>query len=206
MNLTYRLTLAAVLAASVAAPAARAQTFIDTDTLVTTALTKNVALGSAGTNPVLTLNNVGGTTGSIDYHFVAYSGSLVMNGGTIFGDVYAFNSSNLSFLGGTVNGNIFAYTNGVLDFFGSNLTATAASSAIAGFRGVTISGNLTSGTAINKTIYLHNDSNAVVELNGANTGLGFVPSITPEPGSVALLVGLGVTGAGFAAKRRRARA
>ncbi len=211
MNLKSRVAPAAALLALAVAPAAHAQTFFGTTVTVTTAVTHDAAIGFSGkdangnyTGPAN--NTVTLATGSsVDYFLNAYNASsLIMNAGNITGDVYAFDSSSLTFRGGTVSGNIFAYTNGTLDFDG-NLTPSSVTSIVPGFRAVNVSGTLADGiTTINKTVYLHNSSTARFNINGGSTIFGS-PSITPvpEPGSVALLLGLGVTGAGFAAKRRK---
>ena len=50
---------------------------------------------------------------------------------------------------------------------------------------------------------LDQNSNIVATGPQGTTGFASGPTITPEPGSLALLVGMGVTGAGFLSRRRR---
>ena len=164
-----------------------------------------------------TVNLVSG--GSVGGYLYAYNSSTVnVSGGSVGNDLVAFSSSTVSVSGGSSNG-LFAYDNstvsvsggtfgqsnginfydrttGAFTLIGSNLTAVSLG-ADTNFSGTdyALFGTLQSGT--NLSGYKINVQSGARMFTLQNT-----PAAVPEPGSIALLIGLAVTGAGFAGKRR----
>ena len=181
----------------------------------------NVTLGSGGSighdahaflNSAFTImgGTIGGSLSGYD------TSTIIINGGTVAYSVFADNNSTINVNGGTFLNRFQAFNNGVfnisggqfpsitafgnsaLNFYGS-LTDTLVS-ANSGYQGAysqyVLSGKLWDGTDV--TGVLLNIANAgsvsVKFLNVAPTN-GITSA--PEPGSIALLIGMGLSGAGF---------
>ncbi len=147
-----------------------------------------------------TVNLVSG--GSIGSYLDAYNSSTVnISGGSIGSYLLAVDTSTVTISGGTfgkANGvvNFFDATNGAFTLIGSNLTATSlGADKNQGGTNYALSGTLQGGT--NLLGYVIN-----VNVGARMFTLQNTPAAVPEPGSVALFVGLGVTGAGLLARRR----
>ena len=162
------------LALMIAGNAAHAQIIISNDTTINTVYSSDIFIGLLGESPTVNL----------------------VAGGQVSGGVYLYNSSTFNYRGGTITLNrITASSNGVINFFGSGLTAETQGNdpTFGDYYGV--SGTLTDGTQLNNAqVYL--SDNATFKLNNA-------AAATPEPGSVALLVGMGVAGVGVLRRRNR---
>ena len=92
---------------------------------------------------------------------------------------------------------LYAQDSSTLNFFGNNLKARLTST-LGGVDTYTLSGTLTDGSDL-AGIQMIIAGSATYTFNG---GLGLPPPV-PEPGSLALLCGLGVMGAGLLCRQRR---
>lgn len=182
---------------------AQQSNFISTDTTLNSAdpLTGGVIVGYAsandlnnGTNPTSpTVRLVSG--GSVDSLLALNSSNINASGG-MSGFLTASDSSIINVSGGSI-GSLEVASNGTINLFGTGQITTLVTANNGGFSQYSLSGLLSDGTIlINKVLLVQNGSNARVTLN--NT-----PAAVPEPGSVALLTGMGVTGAGLLARRKR---
>ncbi len=148
---------------------------INTDTTVDYAINDGLYIGDGAHAP--TVNLVAGSS-------VLYS--LIVSG-----------NSTVNISGGTVGNGIFLNDDSIANFFGTELTSNFL------YRDrdsnfYAISGTLSDGTVLNEQQFV----------TSGNTSFAFkapVAAATPEPGSVALLVGIGVTGAGVLRRRRKSR-
>ncbi len=180
--------------------------------------TVNLVSGGSIGNHLYTTNsstlNVSG--GSIGYNLVAYSSSTVnFSGGSTTYELAALDSSKVSMSGGNVGSFLGAYSNSTISvsggtfgqYYGVNFyDSTAGSFTLIGNNLTAANlgvGNIFGGTNYALSGTLKNGTNlSGYVLNLAN-GSTFTLQPVPEPGSVALLIGLGVTGAGWVARRRR---
>lgn len=125
------------------------------------------------------------------------SGTVNMSGG-LAPFLSAFNSGTVNFSGGDIYA-LYAYNNSTVNIFGSNLTDTLINPDDGRSSEYVLNGTLTDGTILNnKPLLVQNGSSAIVTFNG-----NIVINAAPEPGSVALLVGLVTVGAGALRRRRR---
>ena len=164
----------------------------------------NMNANVGGKLSALNTSTVNINSGTLAYALFADNNSTVnINGGMFNNSLEAFNSGIINVNGGTFS-NLFAYDSSIINLYG-NVTAMLTNANANGFSQYTLSGSFSNNAiAANTTLNVFNNGNARFNITNVNA-LGGVGAV-PEPGSVALLVGLGVTGAGFAAKRRRARA
>ncbi len=146
---------------------------INTDTTVDYAINDDVYIGDGMHAP--TVNLVAGSS-------VLYT--LQVSG-----------NSTVNISGGTVGSNIFFNDDSIANFFGTGFTSNLLARDD-GFNLYTISGTLSDGTVLNGKQF-------VTSGNGSFAFKAPVAAATPEPGSVALLVGMGVTGAGVLRRRRK---
>ncbi len=145
--------------------------------------------------------------GTLSYALFADNFSTVnINEGTLSNVVDAFNNSTVNVRGGNFQ-TLVGFDNSVINIYGS-VTATLTNPAF-GYQGAysqyTLAGSTSTSTlGPNTFLNIVNNSGATFHLLRGPSVADITP--VPEPGSVALLLGLSVAGAGFAAKRRRQRA
>ena len=130
--------------------------------------------------------NVGDGTHSPTVNLVA--------GSSVNGLVGVYGNSTLNISGGTIVAGIFPQDNSVINFFGTGLSSNFLFDLGDGDNAYTISGTLSDGTVL-RDKQLVTSGAATFTLNNA--------AATPEPGSIALLVGMGVTGFGVLRRRRK---
>jgi len=129
-----------------------------------------------------TVDMSGGEIG--DILEAADSSHVNMSGGRIVGFLLAANTSVVDISSGSVRGNLAAWNSGTINFFGTGLSDTLLNANYFGFSEYTLSGRLRDGTIIDsKNLYIQN-TGAQFTLNN---------SAVPEPGSIALFVGLAGT-------------
>jgi hypothetical protein len=180
-----------------------------------TSPTVNIVSGGGFTG---SLNTFGGSitnfSGTVPAAQLTDTSTLNVSGGVINGVVVALLNNTVNITGGRVGqltlrnqsrGNVSGGTIGttlrvvnssVLNFFGTGLGETLVNPDASGYSQYTLSGLLADGTSIaGRTLYVQ---------NGTGTAT-FTEVSTPEPGSVALFVGMGLSGGVFLRRRRSAR-
>lgn len=191
----------------------------------------NVILGSNGSigHDVQIFNNssfyatssIGGSLSAYDYTAVTVASGTTLayalfadnhstvniNGGTFSNVINAFNNSTLNVRGGSFS-TLVGFDSSVINLFGTNIMVTVNDPNF-GYLGAYTQYKVTGkfgNTAIADNTFLNivkgSGATYAIFSGSTNQDVGAVP----EPGSVALLLGLGITGAGFAARRRRQRA
>lgn len=138
-------------------------------------------------------------TGSITVNFTGTvsfaAGYSSSNGGTLF---VAYNASSSNYVLTQFNSLDLNLANNGGSVSGLLFTATVSSTTSPdyyGYQAFTLNPAYYSANATN-------DGGATNSTAFSNFSVTVTPAVTPEPGSAALLVGMGVTGAGFLARRR----
>jgi len=154
------------------------------------------------------INVSGGTMGTLvanvttDYQGNPL-GSCIVNvtGGTVTGDINAFNDGILNLYGGVFGGALRAAEGGTLNIYGSGLVASLLNSNAAnGYSVYALSGTLDDGTVLaNADLKVRNDG-----VTYGHSSFTLV-NATPEPGAYTLMLGLGVSGVGLWRRRRVSR-
>ncbi len=152
------------------------------------------------------INVSGGTVGALvangSTDYLGNSlGSCIVNvtGGNITGEVDAFNQGILNIYGGLFAGGLRAAEGGTINIYGSGLVASLINpNYINGYSLYSLAGTLEDGTALNV-------NNFRVRNDGVTYGHSSFHLINavPEPGNIALLVGLGMSGMGLLRLRRK---
>lgn len=144
----------------------------------------------AGGNSMVTVSG-----GNIAEGFTADgSSTLNLTGGSIFNDLYSSGSGKLNISGGSIHGNLHTANSSALNLYGM-VTATLTNPNNNSNSQYTLSGTLSDGNSVNGVLlFIQNGSSARVAINGF---------AVPEPGSTALLISMGLTGAGLLARKRR---
>ena len=134
--------------------------------------------------------------GVINYYLRANSGTINVSGGTINSGLYSNNGGTLNVSGGALT-DLIAYGDGTINIFGTGLTSALINpSARGAYSEYALSGALSSGDSLSGIeVFVQNGTGAQFSL--INT------TVTPEPGSFALLVGLSTVGASVLRKRRK---
>ncbi len=163
--------------------------------------TVNLSGGSvSGGLEVFTSSTVNLSGGSIGYDLYAYASSTVnLSGGSVGYDLVALGSSTVNLSGGSIGGFLFAVDSSVLNIFGHDLVAPLTDpNAFGGADSLYyLSGTLLDGTVLTKkNLYIQNGTGARFNLTNLDN------NAVPEPGSLALLVGVGVLPL-LALRRRR---
>ncbi len=144
------------------------------------------------TSPTVNLVRGGSVSGLL---IVNNSSTVNVSGGSVGNILSALNNSVVNLSGGSI-ANFEANQSGTLNIFGMGLTTILVNSNNSGRSQYSPSGTLSDSTVlVNKTLYVQNGTGAKFTLN--NT-----PGVVPEPGSVALLVGLTTVCAGLLRKRQ----
>ena len=212
-----RIGLPAAFFLLAAAPIAHAQTFFPNDAIIATPLNGEAYVGYANgndannkknsTSPAVSLTGGGSVTtlyaynssnvtisgGSASAGLRAVDNSVVtINSGDVRANMLAFNSSTFNINGGSIGGTLSALDSSTFNLFGMGLSDILVDPNSAGvYSKYTLFGALSDGSSINgKTILVQN-----------GTGARFTLNNVPEPGSMALLVGL--TGVGLLGCKRR---
>lgn len=152
------------------------------------------------------INVSGGTVGTLvanentDYMGNPLGSCLVkVTGGSIAGEVDAFNDGILDLYGGQFGGDLYARFGGTIHLFGNGLTASLINPNYKKTYSLySLSGTLADGSVLtNERLFVEND--------GVTYGHSSfqITNGVPEPGSVALLLGLGVSGAGMWRRRKK---
>jgi hypothetical protein len=153
-----------------------------------------LAISSSG-NSKLTISG-GYDSGFV---FADTNQSLDISGGTFAQSLNSFNNSTVNISGGDFSnsGGLYASDNSVLNFYGTNLSSILTNPNDGSDSIYTLSGTLKDGTTANGVL---------VGLGNGSAAQFHLINITPEPGTVSLLAGLGMMGAGVLLRRlRRAR-
>lgn len=152
------------------------------------------------------INFSGGTVGTlvanVNTDYLGNSlGSCIVNvtGGNITGETDAFNDGILNIYGGQFGGDVYARFGGTVNIFGHDLRANLLDSNFnSTYSLYSLSGVLDNGVVLNdKSLYIEND--------GVTYGHSSFQIInaTPEPGSLALLLGSSAFGASVLMNRRK---
>ncbi len=190
-----------ITAALGTASVAHAQvTFFPDNATIASAISGNVSIGYAnqtdldnglnGTSP--TVNLVAG--GSVNGFTKAYNSSVFSMSSGSAARIVGYNNSILNISGGTFI-NVAITNAAVLNLYGSGLSDTPDGFSPSGAVFV-LSGVLSDGTDI---------SGLKAYVGSPNAQINFInsPAATPEPGSIALLVGMASVGVGLLRKRRK---
>ena len=166
--------------------------------------TVTVEGGSIGTGLIADDNStVTISGGSMGYALVAdHNSTVTVSGGSMGDALWTFDTTKVTVSGGTFSQylglNFIDRSPGSLTLLGNNLMATNARPypIFANIIAYDLSGTLQSGTNLSGYVL------------GVEPGLRFTLNTTtitavPEPGSLALLAGIGISGAGFLARRRK---
>ncbi len=143
-----------------------------------------------------TVNFSGGTVGN---DIVSHDTTTVnMSGGTVNHDLLINANSTFNLSGGKILTDIFVQDSSLLNVFGSGLSSVLDDPNFEGFYSeYTLSGHLKDNTNLaGRIIFVQNGSGARFTLNNS-------ASAVPEPGSVALIMGFSVCGAGVLLRRRK---
>ena len=157
------------------------------------------SIDSGGGRSNFGLVAIGGTVnlsgGFMDYLTSQEDSTVNITGGS-FGFLKAQNDSTVTIRGGRPDF-LAAEDNSTLNLFGNNLQATLTGQ-IGGTKSYSLSGTLADGTDLAA-------ADVDMSISGsASFTLNTVPNAqVPEPGSLALLCGLGVVGAGLLRRKRR---
>lgn len=152
------------------------------------------------------INVSGGTmgdlvaNGSTDYLGNSL-GSCIVNvtGGNITGETDAFNEGILNLYGGDFGGVLRAAEGGTINIYGNGLVTSLLNPNYGNeYSLYSLSGTLADGTVMNdKDLLVRNDG-----ITYGHSSFNLINGV-PEPGSIALLLGVGVSGAGILLRRRR---
>ena len=219
MNSKINLAAVAALGLFALAPAANAQVFISTDTTINHAINDDVFVGEdSNLNPfnptvgIVTGGDISGALILVNNSVVNMSGGSVgssvqtnvtstfnLTGGTILGGIGLSDNSIANISGGSIPDGMTVYQSSTLNFFGTGLNATLIDpNDVNGFSDYTLSGTLADGTSLSALpFFIQNGNGASFTLNTVGS------SAVPEPGSVALLVGMTTVGAGVLRRRRK---
>ena len=153
-----------------------------------------------------TINVSGGTIGTLvanvnTSRLGATLGSCIVNvaGGEVTGEVDSYNEGILNLRGGNLDGDLYARFGGTINLYGSNLIAPLIDAGNRGkFSLYSLSGVLEDGTVLkNKNLFIENDG-----VTYGHSSFTLINAV-PEPGAIALLLGVGVSGVGLLMRRRR---
>ena len=168
---------------------------IDTGLITENDTTANISGGSIFTLSAYNRATVNVSGGAISGGLDAANNSTVnVSGGAIIDGLSGLDSSIVNIRGGNFGLNLFVLDNSTFNIFGAGLTASLTDANFGPYSAYALSGTLTDGTVINQQLLVQNGTGARFFLN---------PSAVPEPGSVALLVGMTTVGAGIFRKRRK---
>lgn len=154
------------------------------------------------------INVTGGTVGTLVANIQTDSfgnplGSSIVTvtGGSITGEADAYNDGILNIYGGQFGGDLYARFGGTINVFGSGLSATLLNANYLNkFSLYSLSGALTNGNLFtNQNLFIENDG---VSYGHSSFHL-FNAAAVPEPGSYALLLGVGLTGTRLLLRRGR---
>ena len=136
---------------------------------------------------------------SIGYYLNANNSSTVnFSGGSLGANLSAYDSSTINLSGGSIGGDLYASDASAFSITGSGLTDTLVDADVFGYSQYVLDGTLADGTALNgKSLFVQNGTGAAFTFNSVG------PSAVPEPGSMALFVGLAGAGGLMLRKRRR---
>ncbi len=145
--------------------------------------------GAPATSPTVTL-----AKGAKVVSLNTWNASVVnITGGVVTVNIAAIQNSVVNITGGTPAPLITASNNSVINFYGtglsSSLLTTLPTSSV-----YALSGALADGSSL---------KGVTLTLFGSKSSFAFKPSSVPEPGSVALLVGMGVSGLALVKRRRK---
>lgn len=126
-----------------------------------------------------TVDMSGGVIG--DILEAADSSTTNISGGRIVGFLTVGNSAVVNISGGSISGSIAARGSSAINFFGTGLSDSLTNADYFGFSEYTLSGRLRDGTQMSGRIFYIQNDGAQFTLNN---------SPVPEPGSIALLVGM----------------
>ncbi len=149
---------------------------------------------SSGGNGKLTISG-GFSNGFV---FANSNQSLDISGGTFVQSLNSFLNSTVNISGGdfSSSGGLYANDNSLLNFYGTNLSSILTNPNDGSDSIYTLSGTLADGTTANGLL---------VGLGNGSAAQFKLINITPEPGAVSLLAGLGVTGMGLLLRWRTRR-
>ena len=160
----------------------------------------NISGGVIGNDGVFAQYNstINVSGGDIDGSFGALDNSrITLSGGKIGGSLVARNTSIVNIRGGRTGGALYAEGDSTLNLFGSNLAAPLIDPQyIAYYSLYSLSGTLEDGTLLN------NQNLLVLNGSGASFHL-FNTAAVPEPGSLALLLGMATVSIGVLSRRRK---
>jgi hypothetical protein len=130
-------------------------------------------------------------------------GSCIVNitGGTVTGDISAFNEGILNFYGGTFGGTLRAAEGGTINIYGSGLVSSLLNpNAGNGYSLYALSGMLEDGTVLTHAdLRVRNDG-----VTYGHSSFNLI-NATPEPGGLALLLGSGACSISVLRIRRKRR-
>ena len=147
--------------------------------------------------------NVPATSSTANYESIGLvadiNSTINVTGGTNGEGLSAQGQGTINIRGGQLltGAQLYAQDSSTLNFFGNNLKARLTST-LGGVDTYTLSGTLTDGSDLAGIQMIIAGS-----ANYTFNGLGSPPPDVPEPGSLALLCGLGVMGAGLLCHKRR---
>ena len=225
MNINLRLAALAALGLLAFAPAANAQVSFPADATINYAINDdvNVGMDAAGSpsdssgnpyNPtvnVVTGANISGSIYSYNNSVVNMSGGAVsafytndtstfnLTGGAIRSGIFVYDSNTVNLYGGSIGGNLLIFHAGAINFFGTGFSSVLLTPDDgSGFSDYTISGILSDGTVLTQSpLFISNGDGGAFTFNAVGG------ASVPEPGSLALLVGMVTVGAGVLRRNRR---
>ena len=202
-----------------AAPlAANSQTFFSNNGTINYAVNGDAAIGYAndidfinqtnGYSPIINFVTGGSADGLYAYNnsvvnlrggsigaLYAYNSSIInMSGGNIVG-LFASDSSTVNLSGGNISSSLFTGNHSTLNIYGTGLTALLVNPTYGPYSQYFLSGTLQDGILLNnRPFYVQNNSGASFHL--------FNTAAVPEPGAIALVVGVMLAGAGLLRRRK----